>query len=122
MHKVFYRVGAADDFKEGTGKIVQVGSRTGCSVFRDIYGNYYAAGALCPHLNEPLDHGRLEGCEVICRAHHLRFSLKDGKCTNAGGYSLQVFDVRIVDNFVEIGIWEDNPKVKLIPAKLADTD
>ena len=95
------------DIPAGAGRAVQIGEVKDCSLFCNSEGKYFAAGALCPHQNEPLDLGRLEGSEVVCRAHHLRFDLATGRCTNAGGYSLQVFDVRIVDNWVEIGLWQD---------------
>jgi nitrite reductase/ring-hydroxylating ferredoxin subunit len=87
-----------------------VGDDPHCALFHTEGGEYFAATSLCPHQNEPLDRGRLEGCEVICRRHHLRFDLRTGDCTNAGGYWLRMLDVRIEEETVLVGQWEDDPE------------
>jgi nitrite reductase/ring-hydroxylating ferredoxin subunit len=107
MRKVFYPVARVGEIEPGTGRLVKIGEDSDCALFRTEEGDYYAAGSLCPHHNEPLDRGRLEGCEVICRRHHLRFDLRNGDCTNAGGYSLRVLEIRIEDGQILIGDWED---------------
>jgi toluene monooxygenase system ferredoxin subunit len=107
MRKMFYKVAGVGDVAPGTGMLVRAGHETDCALFRTESGEYYATGALCSHQNEPLDRGRLEGREVICRAHHLRFDLRTGDCTNAGGYGLQTFDVKIEGDDVLVGVWED---------------
>jgi nitrite reductase/ring-hydroxylating ferredoxin subunit len=107
MRKVFHRVAQVGDIPPGTGRLVQVGEETDCALFCTEDGRYYATGALCSHQNEPLDRGRLEGCEVICRRHHLRFDLRTGNCTNAGGYGLRTFEVRIEGDDILVGDWED---------------
>ncbi|MCC6731337.1 MAG: Rieske 2Fe-2S domain-containing protein [Chthonomonadales bacterium] len=107
MRKVFHRVAAHDAVVPGTGIPVVAGGENDCVLFRTIEGAYHATGALCPHQNEPLDRGRLEGREVVCRRHHLRFDLASGACTNAGGFDLRTFEVRVESDGVYIGVWED---------------
>lgn len=107
MRKVFHLVALADDLPPGEGRLVTVGGCSDFALFRAEDGGYYAAYPLCPHQNEPLDRGHLEGCEVICRRHHLRFDLRTGDCTNAAGYSMQTYDVRVKDGQVYIGLWEE---------------
>lgn len=107
MHKEYYRVARVGEIGPGTGKMVRVGDETDCAVFLTESGEYYATGALCSHQNEPLDRGRLEGCEVICRRHHLRFNLRTGDCTNAGGYGLRTYEVKIEDDDIYVADWVD---------------
>ncbi|MEP6755001.1 MAG: Rieske 2Fe-2S domain-containing protein [Chthonomonadales bacterium] len=108
MHKQFYRVAAVGELTASNGMSIQIGEKTEGALFLDDRGKYYATCAKCPHLNERIDLGHVEGIEVICRAHHLRFDLRNGLCTNAGGYTLQTFEVRVVDGYVEVGLWEDS--------------
>ena len=107
MHKAWYNVARVEDIPIGTGLPVVVGDDDDCVVFRTETGEVRATGLLCPHQNEPLDNGHLEGCEVICRRHHLRFDIRNGDCTNAGGFSLRTFDLKIEDGDVFVGRWED---------------
>lgn len=107
MRKVYYRVARVGEIMPGTGVRVALGSNDDCALFCTADGRYYATGALCPHQNEPLDRGHLEGCEVVCRRHHLRFDIRSGDCTNAGGFSLQTLEVKVEEGDIYIGQWED---------------
>ncbi|MGC8668752.1 MAG: Rieske (2Fe-2S) protein [Chthonomonadales bacterium] len=107
MRKVFYPVARKSEIRPGTGRVVRPGTHSECVVFVTDDGRCFACNPLCPHMNEPLDRGRLEGCEVICRRHHLRFDLSTGNCTNAGGYWLQTLEVRLDGDVILVGIWED---------------
>ncbi len=112
MRKVFHPVARAEDVPPGTGIPIKVGDDPNCALFRTSDGEFFASTSLCPHQNEALDQGRLEGCEVICRRHHLRFDLRTGDCTNAGGYWLRMMEVRRTGDHIEVGIWEydDDPR------------
>jgi nitrite reductase/ring-hydroxylating ferredoxin subunit len=68
---------------------------------------YHATTALCPHQNEDIDKANLEGYEVVCRRHHLRFDIRTGDCVNACGYTLQTIEIRIKDGMIYAGVWED---------------
>lgn len=86
---------------------MRVGDDDDCVVFRTTDDRVYATGLLCPHQNEPLDQGHLEGDEVVCRRHHLRFDIRSGDCTNAFGFSLRTFEVKVSEGVVHVGRWED---------------
>jgi len=45
-----------------------------------VDGKYYAAQALCPHLNGRLSRGTLNGTVVTCPVHGSQFDLQDGHC------------------------------------------
>lgn len=107
MRRVFHPTVKAEDVAPGTGLAVQAGSEDDCVVFRTEDGSCFAIGRLCPHQNEPLDMGRLEGCEAVCRRHHLRFDVRTGECTNAGGYAIRTYPVEVREGRVYVGIWEE---------------
>ena len=107
MRKVFYRVARVGDVPPGEGRLVTVGEDEDCALFCTEEGDLYAAGSLCPHQNEPFDRARLEGCEVICRRHHLRFDLRSGDCTNASGFWMRTLEVKREGDEILIGVWED---------------
>ena len=107
MRKVFHRAASIDEIPQGTGKLVSIPGEGEVVIHYAGDGQFYASIALCPHQNERLDLARLEGCEVICRRHHLRFDLPTGDCTNAGGFWLKTYEVKVEGNDILVGIWED---------------
>jgi|GEM_PF-3267592 nitrite reductase/ring-hydroxylating ferredoxin subunit len=76
-------------------------------LYRNENGEFMLSSSLCPHQNEPLDHGHFQDSQVICRRHHLIFDLKTGECLNACGYSLQTLPVVIRDGVICALYWED---------------
>ena len=107
MRKVFHRAASTADIPQGTGKLVQLANEGEIVLYHAEDGGFYASTALCPHQNERLDLARLEGCEVICRRHHLRFDLPTGDCTNAGGFWLKTYEVKVENDNILVGVWED---------------
>lgn len=105
MKKVFHPVARTDELAEGAGKLVSVGEDD-FALFRHE-GRFYCIGSLCPHANEPLHLGCLEGREVVCRRHFLRFDIKTGDCANAGGFSVATYETKTEDGIVSIGLWEE---------------
>ena len=107
MRKVFVHAAVAGEIPRGTGKLISIDKEGEVVIHHTEDDSYFASIALCPHQNEPLDCARLEGCEVICRRHHLRFDLATGNCTNAGGYWLKTYEVRREGESILIGFWVD---------------
>jgi nitrite reductase/ring-hydroxylating ferredoxin subunit len=107
MRRVFHRAASTGEIPKGTGKLVAIPGEGEIVVYHSQEEGFHASVALCPHQNERLDLARLEGCEVICRRHHLRFDLNTGDCTNAGGYWLKTYEVRVEGEDIMIGLWED---------------
>ena len=72
---------------------------------------YCAVQDRCPHNGASLSGGfcTTEG-EVVCPLHRYRFSLKTGKATSGGSYTLEVYPLEIKADGVFIGIkagwWE----------------
>lgn len=108
MRKVLLRAASAGEIPSGTGKVVDIAGEGPIVLHHTEDGRFFASVALCPHQNEPLDCARLEGCEVICRRHHLRFDLSTGDCTNAGGYWLKTYEVRREGEDIFIAVWSDD--------------
>jgi len=61
---------------EGDSAACQVGGRRVLLCL--VEGRYYAVEALCPHAGQPLDHGSLEGFELVCPLHRARFDVRSG--------------------------------------------
>ena len=87
MRKAFYTAARASEMRPGEGRKVTVGSDDDCVIFCISPTEFYATGWLCPHANEPLDEGHLEGFELVCRRHHLCFDIRNGSCVNAGSWA-----------------------------------
>jgi nitrite reductase/ring-hydroxylating ferredoxin subunit len=107
MYKAYYPVARLGDLQPGEAKQVTVDADENCVLYCLGPLEFYASCSLCPHQNEPLDQGHIEGCEVVCRRHHLRFDVRTGECTNAGGFWMQTLEVKIEDDQVLIGVWKD---------------
>ena len=60
----YVRVGALENFPEGTGRIVRV-ARKPVAVF-NVACALHAVNNICPHLGGPIGSGYLEGTEVAC--------------------------------------------------------
>jgi len=108
MRKRYHEVARVGDVPPGTGIPIALPGDPECVLYCTEAGEHFASTALCPHQNERLDRGRLEGCEVVCRRHHLRFDLRTGDCTNAGGYWLRTLDVKVEGGSILVGVWEDD--------------
>lgn len=97
-------VGAVTDFPLGEGRRVRLGKHD-VAVFH-LDDGFFACKNLCPHQGDPLHHGRLEGCAVICLGHDWKFDLRTGDCVAGGGVAVQsrvrTYPVRIVDGRVQL--------------------
>jgi vanillate O-demethylase monooxygenase subunit len=109
-------------------------------VYRLSDGALAAAKDICFHRGVPLSMGRVEGDEIICRYHGLRYG-PDGKCTCIPAHPtglisprlrLQMFPVqeryglvwvRLVDNgpqaLPEMEEWDDPDYIQVLPESVA---
>lgn len=67
-----------------------------------IDGAIHAIEDTCPHAGASLCWGPLNGHQVQCRAHGLRFSLRTGAMAGAAGLTIEVFPVRVVGEDVQV--------------------
>ena len=101
------RVGALEDFPEGKGRIVRV-ARKPVAVF-NVGGTTHAVNNICPHLGGPIGSGCLDGTQVACPYHGMRFDVTTGKSTDSFGHDLQVYDVKVDNGEVFVFAWWAKP-------------
>ena len=75
--KIWQFVTATKNIPTGKHRCFTVGEHSIiiCCVYREIY----AVKNLCPHLNKPLERGRLQEYELSCPFHNAVFDIRDGK-------------------------------------------
>ncbi len=99
----FVRVASLGDIPADRGLRVRVGG-----IDLGLYRVGEAIHAMeddCPHAGFPLSRGRLEGCVVTCEGHGLPFDIRTGfNPTNADGFPLSCFAVRVTGNDVEVNL------------------
>ncbi|SEA84601.1 Rieske (2Fe-2S) protein [Paraburkholderia sartisoli] len=88
-------VGPVDELAPGQRKLVFIDGRS--IVLFNIAGTIHAIDNACPHNGASVASGQLEGCVLRCPAHGLRFDLRTGCVSGAGGLSLTTFPVQAVD-------------------------
>lgn len=72
-----------------------------------IDGRIHACADACPHERVSLgDGGRIEGCEIVCGAHHWRFDIRTGRGTTDPKVGLRRFPVGRKDGWVYVGFWD----------------
>ncbi|MBH2010519.1 MAG: Rieske 2Fe-2S domain-containing protein [Xanthomonadaceae bacterium] len=67
-----------------------------CLALFDMDGKLYAIDDSCPHDGGSLVMGMLEGMQVRCPAHGLKFDIRSG-CMASGGLSVRSYPVTVVD-------------------------
>lgn len=93
------------------------------ALFRDSKGKIFALEDRCPHRHAPLSLGRIEGDELRCMYHGLKFA-KSGQCThlpaaNAPPANMNVRSFPVVEKSGWIWIWLGAPD-KADPALIPD--
>jgi nitrite reductase/ring-hydroxylating ferredoxin subunit len=103
----FHDVAAVDDLDDGEGTIVFANYKK-FALFR-IDGEFHCIQNHCPHAGGFLGNGRLRGTEVLCPRHAWRFDVRDGSCARKPRYCVDVYETRVVDGRVQIGL-PDSPE------------
>lgn len=70
-------------------------------------GELRALPAGCPHQDQPLIDGTLEGSVLTCRAHLWQFDVASGKGINPADCKLVLFPVKAVGDDIYVDIGED---------------
>jgi len=99
----YQKVANANDLPAGRGLCVQVdGIEIG--LFR-VGEKIYAMENRCPHADDPLSEGTLEGTIVTCRAHGWQFDVRTGfRPEDGDGFPIPRFNVRTTGNTIEIDL------------------
>jgi 3-phenylpropionate/trans-cinnamate dioxygenase ferredoxin component len=68
-------------------------------------GKFYAIENRCPHEDQTLDGGELEGDEFLCPWHGARFCIKTGNATRPPAYeNIKTFPIRLVNGVIQVSI------------------
>lgn len=72
----------------------------------NVGGTVHAYEDRCPHQENPLSDGMLDGTSLTCKTHRWRFDLKTGCGINPSSARLRTFPVRIEGGVIQVGIPE----------------
>ncbi|MFM8707862.1 MAG: Rieske (2Fe-2S) protein [Planctomycetia bacterium] len=98
----FTAVAKAGAIPAGQGRVFEVSGRL-VAVFFDG-AHYSAIDDLCPHLGASLGSGPLVDGVVTCPWHAWRFRLDDGAWCDNPRLRVDVFEVRVVNDIVEVRV------------------
>ena len=81
-------------------------------------GEFYAFQEFCTHRYGPLSEGAIHDGQVECPWHRSCFDVRTGKVTQGPAkVDLKTFDVRVVDDIVQVRVPADPPKAPLNDAE-----
>lgn len=72
----------------------------------NVAGVIHAYEDRCPHQENPLSDGKLDGHSLTCKTHQWRFDLKSGCGINPTGARLTAFPVRVEGGVVQVALAE----------------
>lgn len=72
-----------------------------------VEGALYAIDDSCPHGGASLVMGRLDGFWLRCPAHGLKFDIRSGCMSTAGGLVVRSYPVSLVDGQVFVTVPDD---------------
>jgi toluene monooxygenase system ferredoxin subunit len=98
----FQAAGMLDDVWRGEMRGVVVAGRPVLLV--NATGELRAFEDRCAHQGVRLSEGRLEGCEVVCRAHEWRYDACTGRGTNPATVRLRSFALRVEGDRVLVDV------------------
>lgn len=107
--KTWFKAAHTKDFPEDGGACVKFNDHQ-IAVFNfSRRGEWYACQNMCPHkMQMVLSRGMIGSTEgepkVACPFHKKTFSLKNGSCLNAEEEKIIVYPVKVVDDFVYVGL------------------
>ena len=97
----FVTVAKVGAVAEGQGGTFRVGDRL-IALFH-LQGEYKAIDDLCPHMGASLGAGELDEEGVVtCPWHAWRFCVKDGTWCDNPRLKIDAFEVRVVDDEVQV--------------------
>ncbi len=96
----FTTVAKVGEIAEGSSRVATVGDRL-VAVFL-AEGTYYAIDDLCPHMGASLADGAFQGGVVTCPWHAWRFDVRDGRWCDNPKIKIDTFEVRVVDDLIQV--------------------
>lgn len=104
MTETRLRVGAVEDFEEGSMTAVTIGNQP-VVVLRQG-GEFFAVPDRCTHAAFPLHDGELLDGKIKCIHHGATFDLRTGRPTLPAVKKLRLFDTEVVDGDVYVRLQE----------------
>ena len=99
----YYRVVKASEVPDGERLILEIANLP--IVIFNVGGELLATGDLCTHDEGPIGDGELIDNVIVCPRHGARFDLHTGKALSLPAvYGIPVYPIRIVDDYIEVGI------------------
>ncbi|MEO6589625.1 MAG: Rieske (2Fe-2S) protein [Pyrinomonadaceae bacterium] len=97
----FVKVGKPEDVPTGRGATVRLKNGKEVALF-NISGKFHAIENFCPHKGYPLADSPLAGSVVECEFHGWEFDVRDGKCFEKKGCSVESYKVVVEDGWIKI--------------------
>ena len=121
----FTTVCKVDEIPDGQCQSFDVGDRS--IAVCNNNGKFTAIDDMCPHMGASLAEGDFnpETCNLVCPWHGWRFNVNDGSWADNPRIKTDVFEVRIVDGNVQIGIEskiEKDEQENLTPDNFTDSE
>jgi len=96
----YVRATTLDQLPPGKSRLVFAGGKP-VALF-NVEGHVYALDDACPHAGSSLGMGKFDGAIVQCRAHGLRFDVRNGQMPGSSGLWATSLPVRVSGNEVSV--------------------
>ena len=96
------KVAKTTEVPAGQGLVVQAGTKV-LALF-NVEGSYHAIDNSCPHQGASLAGGKLDGTQLQCPAHGLRFDLATGCTPGGAGLCLNTYAVEVIDDHIVVSL------------------
>ena len=98
----YVKVASVSQVAPGSGIVASVNDKE-VAVF-NVDGTFYAIDNVCKHRGGPLGEGELDGDTVPCPWHAWQYNVKTGVCLTKDGITMDRYDVRVVNEDIEIAM------------------
>ena len=99
----YFQVISAEDVQENECLALEI-DHLPVVLFR-LNGEFFATGDVCSHDNGAISDGHLEGYEVVCPRHGVRFDIRDGKVKRLpAAKDIPHYPTKVENGFVFIGV------------------
>ena len=98
----YVKVASVSQVAPGSGIVASVNDKE-VAVF-NVDGTFFAIDNVCKHRGGPLGEGELDGDTVTCPWHGWQYNVKTGVCLTKDGITMDRYDVRVVNEDIEIAV------------------
>jgi nitrite reductase (NADH) small subunit len=98
----YVKVASVSQVAPGSGIVASVNDKE-VALF-NVDGTFYAIDNVCKHRGGPLGEGELDGDTVTCPWHAWQYNVKTGVCLTKDGITMDRYDVRVVNEDIEVAV------------------